>query len=417
MNADDVADLDVDGLAEFRDASRSWLSANAPAGLADLVDWYEGFTLPAGSNRATQGDAQKSIEYRAWETTLLEHGLVCPHWPIAVGGRGWNDAKYAVFAAEAYRAGLPLIDRGFSANLVGRAILDHGSLEQQKHFLSRIITGEDRYCQGFSEPNHGSDLAAVETRAVIEGDEIVITGQKTWTSQFDRANMMFLLCRTSDHGRPHEGLTFVVIPFLSSNGIDVRPIKQITGASDFAEEFIDGARAPMANIIGGINNGWAVAQSTLAQERVSDALVVHLGFEREFHRLLEHARTNGALQDPLVRQRLATAFTRTQILKLEALETIQRTDAGLDIGTFPLTAKLFWSEYQKFFGELALDVGGPLAVLRPESVGSRESYELDMWQDIFLCGRGASIFSGTNEIQRTIIAERLLGLPREPRAT
>jgi alkylation response protein AidB-like acyl-CoA dehydrogenase len=297
-------------------------------------------------------------------------------------------------------------------SLVGPSIIVHGTPEQQAHFLPRIISADDRYCQGFSEPDHGSDLAAVQTRGVVDGDEIVVTGQKVWTSGAARANRMFLLCRTAPDLPKHAGLSYVLIDF-TAPGVEYRPIRQISGAAEFAEDFLDGVRAPLFNVIGGLNNGWRVAMTTLGHERGGRATVAHLSFAKEFWDLAETARKRGKTTDPLIRQQLAWAYTQVELMRFSGLRTLAQLAAGRPPGPEASVAKLFWSEYHKRLGEIAMSVEGSDGLLRPDG----EGYPLSGWQNVFLSSRAGTIYSGTSEIQRNIIGERALGLPREPRVS
>ena len=283
----------------------------------------------------------------------------------------------------------------------------HGTPEQQAHFLPKIISAEHVYCQGFSEPSNGSDLAGVQTKGVVDGDEIVINGQKLWTSGFRRANMIFTLCRTNPDAPKHRGLSYVLVP-MKDNHIDARAVRQMTGAAQFGEEFFDGARAPLFNVIGGIDNGWRVAMTTLGFERGGNASTAHLRYEKQFWELVELARKVGRERDPLVRQNLAWAYTHVQIMRFSGLRMLAQLAEGKDPGPEASTSKLFWSEYQKRLGEIAADLRGAPGLIRPEGDG----YPIDAWQEVFLASRAGTIYSGTSEIQRNIIAERALGLPR-----
>jgi alkylation response protein AidB-like acyl-CoA dehydrogenase len=294
--------------------------------------------------------------------------------------------------------------------LVGPSVIVHGTPEQRAHFLPRIITGQDVYCQGFSEPGFGSDLAGVQTRAEVDGDEVVITGQKVWTSGASRANMMFALCRSDPDAEKHAGLAYVLIPF-TGQGVEYRPIRQLSGAAEFCEDFLDGVRAPLFNVIGGLNNGWRVAMTTLGHERGGRATVQHLGFEREFWELVDTARKYGRNTDPLVRQQLARAYTGVQLMRFSGLRTLARVAQGRPPGPEASVAKLFWSEYHKRLGEIAISIVGTDALLRPQGAG----YPTSTWQNVFLSSRAGTIYSGTSEIQRNIIGERALGLPKGPR--
>src|SRR5580693_1494602 len=313
-------------IAEFRGELRDWISAKAPDGLAELADWNAPGTT-GGYRDGRMVAALASPAYRRWAERLAEARLICPQWPAAFGGQGMDAVRSAVLNEEFYRAGVPRVIRGMGEALVGPSIIVHGSAEQQAYFLPRIISGEDRYCQGFSEPGHGSDLAAVETKGEIDGDEIVVTGQKVWTSGAAYANMMFALCRTDPSVPKHAGLSYVLFDF-TDPGVTYRPIRQMSGAAEFAEDFIDGVRAPLFNIIGGLNNGWRVAMTTLGHERGGRATVQHLAYEREYWELVEAARGRGRTADPLVRQQLAQAYTAVQLMRFSGLRTLARVAAG-----------------------------------------------------------------------------------------
>lgn len=407
-------DLGTD-LEEFRAELSDWLVASAPPGLADVTDWYRDVTILAGSNRQGRLDAYQSALYREWEAILMNNAMIYPHWPESVGGRDWSTTQTAILSEECFRLGIPRVRRGFSADLVATALLTHGTADQQTYFLPRIIRGEDRYCQGYSEPNSGSDLAAVETKGVVEGNEIVITGQKVWTSEFEGCNMMFLLCATEQDKPKHKRLTFVLLPFEESNNVTIRPIRQMTGGAEFCEDFLDGARAPLFNVIGAFGNGWQVALSTLDTERTGEAVVSYLGFESQFYRLLALAKENGAAREPRLRDRLVQSYIRTQVMRYQGQDTLARISSGIAPAQHCLSAKLLWSEHHAALGNLAMDIVGPDSMVRPPWGAGPDPYDVDEWQDLFLASRGGTIYAGTNEIQRTIIADRALGLPREPR--
>ena len=399
-------------IAEFRGELRDWIATQAPENLADLADWNAPGTT-GGYRDERMVAALASPAYRTWEERLAEARLICPQWPAAFGGQGMDAVRSAVLNEEFYRAGVPRVIRGMGEGLVGPSIIVHGSPEQQAAFLPRIISGEDRYCQGFSEPNHGSDLAAVETKGEVDGDEIVITGQKVWTSGAMYANKMFILCRTDPTVPKHAGLSYVLIDF-TDPAITFRPIKQISGAAEFCEDFFDGVRAPLFNVIGGLNNGWRVAMTTLTNERGGRATVQHLGFEREYWELVETARKYGKNTNPLVRQQLAWAYTQVQLMKFSGLRTLAQIASGREPGPEASVAKLFWSEYHKKLGEIAAGIEGTDTLVRPEG-GADGDYVTTQWQNVFLSSRAGTIFSGTSEIQRNITGERVLGLPKEPR--
>ncbi len=396
-------------IAEFRAELRDWIGQQAPEPLSGLADWNQAGTT-GGYRNERMAHALASPAYKEWEQRLLGNGLVCPQWPAEFGGKSMDAVRVAVLNEEFYRAGVPRVVRGMGEALVGPSIIVHGSAEQQAYFLPRIISGEDRYCQGFSEPGHGSDLAAVETKAEVDGDEIEITGQKVWTSGAAYANMMFALCRTDPTVPKHAGLSYVLFDF-TDPAVTYRPIRQMSGAAEFAEDFIDGVRAPLFNVIGGLNNGWRVAMTTLGHERGGRATVQHLGFEREYWELVETARKRGKNTDPLVRQQLAWAFTQVQLMRFSGLRTLAQVASGRQPGPEASVAKLFWSEYHKKLGEVAVAIEGSDTLLRPDG----EGYPTGRWQNVFLSSRAGTIYSGTSEIQRNIIGERALNLPKEPR--
>jgi alkylation response protein AidB-like acyl-CoA dehydrogenase len=397
-------------IAQFRADIRTWISAHAPPGLVDLADWNMLITT-GGYGYGDRAAAMRHEAYASWEAELLQAGLICPQWPEEFGGQGIDGVRVAVFNEELYRAGLPRVHRGMGESLVGPSVIVHGTPEQRAHFLPRIISGEDVYCQGFSEPGTGSDLAGLQTKGEIDGDEVVITGQKLWTSGAARANKMFVLCRTDPDAEKHAGISYVLIDFKDPK-VSYRPVRQMSGAAEFCEDFLDGVRAPMFNVIGGLNNGWRVAMTTLGYERGGSATILHLGYEREFWELAETARKRGLASDPLIRQQLAWAYSQVQLMRFSGLRTLAGLAEGRQPGPEASISKLFWSEYHKLLGEIAIGIEGTDGLIRPDGDG----YPTTGWQNVFLSSRAGTIYSGTSEIQRNIIAERALGLPKEPRA-
>jgi alkylation response protein AidB-like acyl-CoA dehydrogenase len=396
-------------IEQYRAELRDWIAAEAPEELAGLADWNM-HVATGGNLSASLQAAADHPAYREWERKLLAKKLICAGWPEEYGGQGLDPVRQTVVKQEVFRAGVPALGRGGGESLVGPAVIAHGTPEQKAYFLPKILSGEHAYCQGFSEPGAGSDLAGLQTKGVVDGDEIVITGQKVWTSGAARANMIFVLVRTDPTVPKHNGISYVLLDF-KSEGVEYRPIKQMTGAAEFAEDFFDGARAPLFNVIGGLNNGWRVTMTTLTYERGGRATTGYLGFEREFWSLIETARKTGKDADPLVRQQLAWAYTQVSLMKYRGLRTLARLAAGQQPGPEASIDKLFWSEYFKRLGEIAAGLEGTQTLIRPEGDG----YPVTFWQDNFLAGRPASIYAGSNEIQRNIIGERVLGLPKEPR--
>jgi alkylation response protein AidB-like acyl-CoA dehydrogenase len=388
--------------------------------LTGVLDWNARVDLPGSVGSAISeeqyAEAQQHPLFKQWEQTCLAARLVCPSWPTEHGGRGWEAPQMTVLDQEFFAAGVPRIDRVQGESMVGPSIILHGSAEQQERFLPPIISGEHRYCQGFSEPGAGSDLASASTRGVAVGDEVVITGQKLWTSRFATANMIFVLCRTDPEAPKHKGLSYVIVPFTpGDNGMDVRPIQQLTGAKEFAEVFFDGTRASLADVIGGLGNGWGVVQSTLSFERAAAGratTMLVLSRQRELEALVELARAKGRLSEPLVRQQLAWAHTQVRLLEASWQRTVAEVEAGRVPGAQLSVWKLSWSEYHLKLGAIALDIAGTDALVRPEG----EGYAVDPWQDAFLVAHSGTVYAGTSEVQRNILGEGVLKLPREPKA-
>ena len=382
----------------FREEVRGFIGEHRPEGLGE-IDQRE---------LARAGERNEALEQ--WTKTLREHKWLCVSWPEEYGGRGLAALELAVLNQEFAEARVPRVTMGMGESLVGPSIIVHATEEQKTHFLPRIVAGEDRYCQGFSEPNAGSDLAGLQTKGEVHGDEIIITGQKIWTSGAAAANMMFCLCRTDPDAPKHQGISYVLLP-MKDNNIELRPIKQITGGSGFYECFIDSARAPLFNVIGGLNNGWRVAMTTLGNERGGGATVQHLRFVGEYWRLVDTARKLGRLDDPQVRQDLAWAYTQIEQMRFGGIRTLAELAAKREPGPEASVNKLFWSEYHKKLGEIAMRIVGTEAIaIDPDDkhpVGAR-------WQGTFLQSRAGTIYAGTSEIQRNIISERALGLPKDP---
>jgi alkylation response protein AidB-like acyl-CoA dehydrogenase len=387
--------------AAFRQEVRSWLEANAP-------DHLRGVRVP----RRPVG--RLAADLAAWGDLLASAGLLCVSWPREYGGRGLRAVEVAVLEEEFRRADVPRITRGMGETLVGPSIIAHGTDEQKAYFLPRIIDGTDKYCQGFSEPDAGSDLASLSTRGYVDGDEVVVTGQKVWTSWYWDATMLFCLCRTDSEAPKHRGLSYILIPIGSAdgkaNGVEFRPLRQLTGDSHFAETFLTEARAPLFNVIGSLNGGWRVAMTTLRNERGGRAITQHLSFEKQFWQLIDEVRARQLSTDPVVRQFLAWAFTKVSILRFQGQRVASALSSGQEPGRYgePSLNKILWSEYQQCLAEEAVRLIGPSSTI------VAEDYGLDIWQQTFLTSRSDTIWGGTAQIQRNIVAERVLGLPKDP---
>jgi alkylation response protein AidB-like acyl-CoA dehydrogenase len=332
-----------------------------------------------------------------------------------------------VLAEEFARVKAPMRADFFGDTLVGPTILQWGTEEQKKEFLPRILNGSVRWCQGFSEPDSGSDLASLKTTAVLDGDEWVINGQKVWTTGGHHADYCFLLTRTDPGAPKHNGISYLLVP-MGQEGVEVRGITQPDGTAEFCEVFFTDARCPKDCVVGGVNNGWKVANSTLAFERGQSATTGYRRFEDEFKLLVEEATSNGALRDSLIRQRLAKYYTGVQILRINGLRSLSATLAGKkDPGVAALgaTNKMFWSELHQQAMELALEVFGAASMLvdaGPESRSwpaavrdrRRAGYSVSPMISAFFFSRSETIWGGTSQIQRNIVGERVLGLPKEP---
>ncbi|MDC2986343.1 acyl-CoA dehydrogenase family protein [Actinomycetota bacterium] len=331
---------------DFRVEISGWLKDNLPEG------WFEpGFSL---------NEEEKAVFNREWPKKLFEGGWICATWPTEYGGRGLTTMQGVVLAEEFARARAPMRGDFFGDTLVGPTLLQWGTEEQKQEFLPRILKGEIRWCQGFSEPNSGSDLASLKTTAVLDGNEWVINGQKVWTTQGHHADYCFLLTRTDAESPKHAGISYLLVP-MRQPGIEVRGITQPDGTAEFCEVFFTDARCPADNVVGGINNGWKVANSTLAFERGQSATTGYRRFEEEYRILAKVATENGRINDPLIRQRLMEYYTKVQILRVNGLRNLTSTlNKTKDMGTIALgaTNKMFWSEMHKAAMELALDIFG-----------------------------------------------------------
>jgi alkylation response protein AidB-like acyl-CoA dehydrogenase len=390
----------------FQQEVREWLKANAPA---ELRGGRFGSDFDPDLYGAAHADRELGRTLEKWTEKLHEGGYMCVAWPREYGGRGLGAVEVALLDEEFHRARVPRITRGMGERTVGPAVIVHGTEEQKAYFLPRIIDGTDRYSQGFSEPNAGSDLASLRTKGVVEGKEIVVNGQKVWTSFYWHANMIFVLCRTDASVPKHSGISYVLLP-IENNGIEFRPIKWAAGGSHYTETFITDARASLFNVIGGLNNGWKVAMTSLSGERGHKMITQYIQLEQEFWSLVEEAKKRGKLNDPGVRQQLAWAYSNVECLRMSGAVLLNALATGQEPwrGAPESIGKIQASEYDRRLGEIALDILGPDALV------TGERYELNYWQHTFLETRTWTIYGGTSEIQRNIIGERVLGLPKEP---
>jgi len=381
----------------FRADVRAFLSEHLVGEFAEL------------GGRGGSGDETFGFETRLrWEKVLADGGWTCLGWPTEYGGRGASVSEQVIFYEECARAAAPGRVSVLGEGLLGPTLIHYGTPEQKDRFLPPIRSGTELWCQGYSEPDAGSDLANVKTRAVLDGDEWVITGQKVWTSLAHQADWCFVLCRTDPGLARHKGLSYLLVP-MRQPGVEVRPITQLTRTSEFNEVFFDGARTHRDHVVGGVGNGWQVALATLAFERGVALLGHQLTFGRELDHLVAAAQKNGRATDPVMRQRLARAYAELSIMRYNTLRSL----AGIDGPVAPpeaSIAKLYWASWHRRLGELALDVTGPAAMLVDDW-----DYRLDDTQRSFLFSRSETIYGGSNQIQRNIIGERVLGLPSEPK--
>jgi alkylation response protein AidB-like acyl-CoA dehydrogenase len=394
----------------FREKVQGFLAEHLP------VNWK-------GIGGLNHQDAARFTE--DWRRTLYENGYLAVSWPVEYGGAGLTPLEQVVVAEEFARAGVPsgIVNDVFSIQMIGNTLIDWGTEEQKRHYLPRILSGEDRWCQGYSEPNAGSDLANLACRAVRDGDEWVINGQKIWTSAGHLANWIFVLTRTDPDVAKHRGITFLLCP-MDQPGIEVRPIKMMSGESEFNEVFFTDARTPVANVVGEVNGGWAVAMTLLGYERGEAAATLPIRFREEFDRLQAMATERGRTQDPLIRQRLAQRFIEVEIMRFLGYRSLTRFVAGAHPGPESSISKLFWSEYHKRLTELAMDVMGPDGLVptgRPptgafqtDDFGSPNSTA--SWANTFLNARAGTIYAGSSQVQRNILGEMVLGLPKEPKS-
>jgi hypothetical protein len=397
---------------EFRGVISGWLKENLPPG------WGEpGFAMTPDERKAFNEE---------WTKKLYGGGWICASWPPEYGGKGLTLLQQVVLNEEFARAGAPLRADFFGDTLVGPTILQWGTEEQKQQFIPGILKGEIAWCQGFSEPDAGSDLAGLKTRAELDGDEWVVNGQKVWTTQAQYADYIFLLARTDPDAPKHAGISYLLVPMRQA-GVEVRPIRQIDGSAEFNEVFFTNVRCPKENVIGGVNNGWKVAMTTLGFERGTSSTTGHRRFLKEFDEILRLAQESGASRDPLTRQRLARSWSKIKIMQINGYRTL--TDVLQDTHTTAALSacnKMFWSEAHQETLQLAMDILGLNSqlllgqddgedTLLPGARVASADYPVNNLQSLFFFSRSETIWGGTAEIQRNIVGERVLGLPKEPK--
>jgi alkylation response protein AidB-like acyl-CoA dehydrogenase len=379
---------------EFRAEIRGWLDSQLSGPFAGI------------RGRGGPGHEHEDLSARQeWEQCLGAAGWIGIGWPSAFGGREASFLQQVIFHEEYARAGGPGRLGHIGEQLVAPTLLAFGTPEQCERFLPGIRSGEILWCQGYSEPNAGSDLAGVRTSARLEDGEWRITGQKVWTSLAHLSQWCFVLARTDPGEQRHRGLSYLLVP-MDQPGIDIRPIRQLTGTSEFNEVFFDEARAAAEDVVGGAGNGWKVAMATLGFERGVSTLGQQIGFRREFEEVLDAARESGALANPSTRRRLIDAWIDLQVVAMTALATLTSSSDGT-VGVEASVNKLQWATWHRSLGELAVQVSGPAGLIVAD-----EPYELSSAQTLLLHSRSDTIYGGSNEIQLNVIAERMLGMPR-----
>lgn len=396
---------------EFAAEAREWLAAQ----LAD-PRW--------SALRGTGGPGSEHeffAERLEWNRHLAAHGWTCLGWPVEHGGRGATLSQQVRFHEEYALADAPAKVGHLGEELLGPTLLHYGTEEQKRRFLPRIVDATELWAQGYSEPGAGSDLANVSTTATLsdDGSRWIVNGQKVWTSLAHLSQWAFVLARTEPGSQRHRGLSFLLVP-LDQPGVTIRPIQQLTGTSEFNEVFFDDAGTDAAHLVGEPGEGWRVAMALLQFERGVSTLGQQVGFAAELGRITEAAGTNGADDDPAIRAGITRAWVTLRVMRAHALRTLAEPDSS---GGSASAAKLLWANWHRDLGELAMRVLGSSSLIGPEAtsegepndITDPEHLELDPWQRLFLFTRADTIYGGSNEVQRNIISERVLGLPREAR--
>ena len=370
-----------------------------------------------------EGEALRTF-VTEWRGTLYEAGYLAPGWPVEYGGGGLSALEQVILAEEFAKAGVPTGGPNdvFGIQMLGNTLLLMGTEEQKRHYLPRILSGEDTWCQGYSEPNAGSDLGNVGLKAQLDGDQWILNGQKIWTSAGHLADHIFTLARTDPDAPKHKGISFLLVD-MRQPGVEVRPIKMISGESEFNEVFYTDATCPKEDVVGGVNEGWRVAMTLLGFERGEAAATQPIRFQGEVDRLLLLAKERGVADDPVIRQKLAWAYSKVQIMRYNGMRVLTQFLQGHHPGPDAAIGKLYWSEYHKIVTELAVDIYGaegmtisgrePSSAFAADDAGAPNT--TGSWVNTFLNARAGTIYAGSSQIQRNIIGEMVLGLPKEPR--
>lgn len=395
---------------EFRTEITQFLDANLPS------DWQGLGALDTEAAHAFTAD---------WRKLIAAHGYLTPAWPREYGGAGLSKLQQVILVEEFAKAGVPTSGRNdtFSIKMIGGLLLKFGTAEQKAHFLPRIVSGEDRWCQGFSEPGSGSDLASIKTKAQLDGDEWVIDGQKIWTSEATTANWIFMLVRTNPGAPRHRGISMLLVP-MDQPGIEVRPIATATGSNAFNEVFFTGARTRAENVVLGVDEGWKAAMALLGLERGDEAATNPILFRAEVDRLINLMNERGLAGDEVVRDQVARVYTKAEIMGYLGKRILTGWLRGDTPGVEASVSKLYWSEHHREVTDLAMTLLGPAAMVtegrpplrhfRTDDPGAPNSTA--SWSHTWLTAISGTIYAGTSEVQRNILAETALGLPREQRA-
>jgi alkylation response protein AidB-like acyl-CoA dehydrogenase len=386
----------------FRAEAHAWLLENVPA------------DLKGRAFAASRADRHEVDRLREWQRTLHKAGYVGLDWPAEYGGRGVSIMEQIILYEEMSRTEAPQpVNRG-GISMLGPTLMSHGTAAQKARHLGKILNADEIWCQGFSEPNAGSDLANLQTRAVLDGDSYVINGQKVWTSMAHVAEWGFFLVRTDPSAAKHKGITFILVD-MKTPGITIRPLRQITGEAEFNEVFLENVRVPASNVVGKVNEGWGVAITTLAHERDVLTMIRHISLRTALERLIalsKRTMRNGkpASKDPVLRQKIAALQISERCLQLNGYRSLTRILQGAHPGPEGSTSKLFWSQVDQELADVATEIIGPYSQIAAPSAFAPDDGQ---WEFYALLARGSGIRAGTSEILRNILGERVLGLPKD----
>jgi alkylation response protein AidB-like acyl-CoA dehydrogenase len=379
----------------FRAEFRGWLDANLPQQWRSHEFW------------ATKSEAESFQLRRDWEAKKAQAGFAGIQWPKEFGGRSGTASQKAIYDEEMNRANAPTTVNTLGLTFLAPTVMAIGTDEQKRDIIGPLLRNEVIWCQGFSEPGAGSDLAALSTRAELDGDHWVVNGQKVWTTNALYADKMFTLVRTSQESKKHQGISMLLID-MKSDGVDARPLKQMTGNEEFGEVFLTDVRVPVDQVLGDVGAGWNVAMLLLSFERGSSAIGQYTHFKQQLEDVITVAKSNGRAKDPVIRQRIAAIAGELELLRLHSFHILTQVEQGRELGFEASMTKLQWSETHQDLGELYMDVLGYAGQVVPGT----PTQDLDPMQEMFLWSRSETIWGGSSQVQRNIVAERVLGLPR-----